>query len=212
MADSFKQGKRQPESSDWKRYQKNLDGYSDANKFISGGRIVIKINGVIAPRLSSIGWKIATEQLSIREIDNYSVHELSPKDIEIAGTYSEFREPFLGPTMVSHQATALSFMFHPYISIEVRDNLTGALLLFAGKAAITNRSETVNTESLVVTTIQWKAIAWKDEMEPVIPFENSTFGPDSPLQQVGQNPLTSAVDGIAGIPISGGVGVLKKFF
>jgi hypothetical protein len=195
-----------------KNFGSNLVGYTPSARFVSGGRVLVSINGIPAPRLSSISWKINTDQRPNREIDNHFPHEFVPNNIDVSGSYSEYREPFRGATNAFHQASALSFMWHPYISIEVRDNLTDALLFYAGKAVIFDRSESVTTEGLVMTSVQWRAISWKDEREPTIPQENA-----GDVAQTAQNPIAQGIDAIGsafGVKnVSGTIGgFVKKIF
>jgi hypothetical protein len=195
----FTRGPRQPEpgtlSTQWGKFKDNLFAYTPSARFIAGGRTIISINKVSAPRLSSISWRILTEQRPIREIDNHFAYELAPNIIDVSGAYTEYREPFRGPTISQHQANPLSFMWHPYISIEVRDSLTDALLFFSGKCAITERSESVSMDGLMMTSIKWQALAWKDEYEPTIPLDN-TGG--NGFQQKGQTPIANLLDGTFG--------------
>jgi hypothetical protein len=206
----FKRGPYQAESGfkqSIQNYASKLASYTPSARFIAGGRVVITINGIAAPRLSSISWRIITEQKLNKEIDSANAYELMPSSIEVAGSYSEYREPFRGPTSAFHQASARSFMFHPYMSIEVRDNLTDALLFYAGKCAVTERSEQIGTEGLMITNVSWRAISWKDEREPTIPSENA-----GELQQTSQNPLAAAIDTVTGGNLSNVGGVLKALF
>lgn len=213
MANTFLRGPGQQDAGSWENFKKKISkdifSYTPSARFISGGRVVIKLNGIPAPRLSNIAWRITTDQKVIREIDSYVPAELAPNFIDISGSYTEYREPFRGPTSSSLQASVLSFMWHPYITIEVRDNLTEALLLFVGKAAISERSESVSIDGLMMTSIRWQGIAWKDEMEPVIPADNA-----GTEEQGTQNIVSGLIDSIIpGKNVTGVAGgFLKKLF
>jgi hypothetical protein len=205
----FEKGSRQQDGSNAQKLQNfgaNLVSFSPSARFIAGGRVIIKINHKPAPRLSAISWRIITEQRQNREIDNASAFELMPTVIDVTGSYSEYREPFRSANSMFYQGTPMSFMFHPYMVIEVRDSLTDALLFYSGKCAITERSESVDVNGLMMTNVQWKSLSWKDEREPTIPTQNSDA-----VQQQSQTPLASVIDSF-GLDSSQATGFLKKIF
>jgi hypothetical protein len=72
----------------------------------------------------------------------------------------------------------LSFFFHKYITIEVRDSQTDFLLFHTSRAQITSQENELKSTSLGEIKLNWKAIAWRDEKDPKYP-EGATKPPES---------------------------------
>lgn len=138
-------------------------------KYASGARCIIRINGKPLAFAFQVSWKIETAQTEIRTIDDYLPYEFAPKLISVEGSLSGWHIPGEGASAMLLQSDALSFLFHRYIQIEVRDSATDALLFFTNKAVIVSRSEDFKTGSLANVTLSWKAIGWKDERNPDFP-------------------------------------------
>jgi len=60
-------------------------------------------------------------------------------------------------------------MFHRYITIEIRDRQTDALIFITKRAVVTSRVEDIKADSLATVTLTWRAIGWQDEIEPNYP-------------------------------------------
>ena len=143
---------------------------SPSGKYVSGARTIIKINGKLAAFAFSVSWNIRTEQDEIWQIDDWSPYEYAPKRITIDGTIGGFYLPFKGsPTKSNIMPNVLSFMFHKYITIDVRDRTTDAILFKTEKAVITSLTQNIQAEQLSTINLTWKAIGWIDEKVPSYP-------------------------------------------
>lgn len=138
-------------------------------KYTSGARTIIKINNRLAGFAFSISWRINTEVKEIKTIDDYMPYELVPTRVTVEGTIGAFHIPGQSVTKDLTQANMLSFLFHKYITIEVRDSATDALLFKTNKAFITSRSEDLTAEQLGKVQLSFKAIGWLDEGDTKAP-------------------------------------------
>lgn len=138
-------------------------------KYATGARTVLKINNKIVGFAFSVSWRINTEYMENRTIDDYLPNELIPFRVSVDGTIGTFHIPGQSATTNLIQADVLSFLFHKYITIEVRDSATDQLLFYTNKAVITSRAESLQSEQLGTVQLSFKAIGWKDEREPEIP-------------------------------------------
>lgn len=138
-------------------------------KYATGARTILKINNKIAGFAFSVSWNINTEVVENRTIDDYLPYELIPNRITVEGTMSGFHIPGQGASAQLIQADVLGFLFHKYITIEVRDSATDELLFYTNKAMITSRMEDLSAEQIGRVQLRWKAIGWKDERDPQYP-------------------------------------------
>jgi|SRR5581483_7799687 len=138
-------------------------------KYASGARTTLKINNKIVGFAFSVSWRINTEVMENRTIDDYLPNELIPTRISVDGTIGMFHIPGQGASAALIQADVLGFLFHKYITIEVRDSATDQLLFFTDKAFVTSRLETLQSEQLGSAQLSFKAIGWKDERDPQLP-------------------------------------------
>ena len=138
-------------------------------KYLTGARTVIKINSELAGFAFQVSWNIRTEQDEIWTVDDWTPWEIAPKRIMVEGTLGMFHIPGKGPSKENIQADVLSFMFHKYITIEVRDARSDQLLFKTNKAVITSRQQEVKAEELSTIRLSWKAIGWADERFPALP-------------------------------------------
>lgn len=138
-------------------------------KLVTGARTVLKINNKIVGFAFSVSWRITTEYAENRTIDDYLPAELIPLKVSVDGTIGTFHIPGQSATANLIQADVLSFLFHKYITIEVRDSATDQLLFYTNKAVITSRTESLQSEQLGTVQLSFKAIGWKDEREPEMP-------------------------------------------
>lgn len=135
-------------------------------KYTSGARTILKINGEIVGFAFSINWNIRLDVNEIRTIDDYLPAELVPTMCSVTGSIGALHIPGASPTKKQYMAHILSFLQHPYITIEVRDSATDALLFYTAQAMIVNKSESLQAEELGRMTLDFKAIGWLDEMTP----------------------------------------------
>lgn len=138
-------------------------------KYMSGARCVLRINSKPVVFAFGISWRIDTSYLELNVIDNPLAEELVPKAIQVSGSISALHIPGRGPGAQLWQGDALSFLFHQYITIEVRDSETNQLLFFAPKAVITSRQEEIKVDDLAHMSLNFMAIGFKDEKEPAQP-------------------------------------------
>ena len=154
----------------------NIQGMlsTSSGKYVSGARTIVRINGRLAAFAMSVTWNVNLSQDEINTIDEYAPYEYAPKRIIVDGTISGLYLPTNGsPTKLLFQANALSFLFQKYITIEVKDRKTDAVLFKTTKAVITSSSGSIQAEQLAGLTLHWKAIGWQDEMEPALPSDVS---------------------------------------
>jgi hypothetical protein len=138
-------------------------------KYTSGARTIIKINNKLAAFAFSVSWKITTDYVEEKTIDDYLAYELIPTRVMVEGTIGGWHVPGQSATSTLIQADVLSFLFHKYITIEVRDSATDKVLFLTKKAVITSRTEDLTAESLGKVQLTWKAIGWQDELPPKKP-------------------------------------------
>jgi hypothetical protein len=138
-------------------------------KYMSGARCVLRINSKPVAFAFAVSWRIDTSYLELNVIDNPLAEELIPKAIQVSGSISALHIPGQGAGAQLWQGDVLSFLFHQYITIEVRDSETERLLFFAPKAVITSRQEEIKTDDLAQMSLSFMAIGFKDEKEPEAP-------------------------------------------
>lgn len=138
-------------------------------KYMSGARCILRINSKPVAFAFDIGWRISTSYTEIQTIDNTLPEELVPKFIRVEGNISAMHIPGQGPGVQLWQPDTLSFLFHQYITIEVRDSATNQLLFFAPRAVITLREESVRAEDLASIRLNFMSIGFRDEKTPEIP-------------------------------------------
>ena len=161
-------------------------------KYSSGARTILRINGEIVGFAFSIAWNIRTEGKEIRTVDDYLPTEIVPGMISVSGTIGAFHVPNASPTKKQHMANVLSFPFHKYITIEVRDSQTDSLLFFTNRAMIVGRSEQIQAEQLSSMSLEWKAIGWLDEIKPSLPTPYSNPANDIKKPKLDQTPAGPA--------------------
>lgn len=137
-----------------------------AARYASGARTILKINGQIVGFAFGVSWKIQTAVTEVQTIDDYFPAELVPQRIQVDGQISALHIPGTSAGTELWQPDSLNFLFQQYITIEVRDSATDALLFYTSKAMITSRSEDVRVDALANVTLTWKAIGFQDERTP----------------------------------------------
>lgn len=135
-------------------------------KYMTGARCILKINGEIAGFAFGIQWRINTAVTEINTIDDYMPYELAPQRITVEGTISALHIPGQSAGTELWQPDVLAFLFHKYITIEVRDITTDNVLFFTTKAMITSRMEDIKVDQLANVQLNFKAIGFRDEREP----------------------------------------------
>ena len=143
-------------------------------KYMSGARCVLRINSKPVAFAFGISWRIDTSYLELNVVDNPVVEELVPKAIRVSGSISALHIPGHGPGAQLWQGDMLSFLFHQYITIEVRDSVTNQLLFWAPKAAITTRQEDIKIDDMAQISLSFIAVGFKDEKEPSVPAGANT--------------------------------------
>lgn len=140
-------------------------------EFFHGSRAIIKLNGNDKPFGFAFGVtiNIQTHHEEIWTIDDYTPYELAPTRIQVSGTLSMFHVPGRGPSAELVQANVLSFLFHRYITLEVRDAGTDLTLFKSNRVMITSRSQSIAAGELSTIQLQWKAVGWLDELLPNYP-------------------------------------------
>ncbi len=138
-------------------------------KYMSGARCLLKVNNRPVGFAFSIQWRIDTQYMELNVIDNPLSEELIPKAIRVSGSISALHIPGEGIGVQLWQADVLSFLFHQYITIEVRDSTTNQLLFYAPQAVITTRQEDIRVDDLAQVSLNFMAIGFRDERTPAAP-------------------------------------------
>lgn len=166
-------------------------------KYASGARTILRINGKIIGFAFGISWRIATTYREVETIDDPMAEELVPMRIKVDGSISALHIPGLGAGAQLWQADVLSFMFHQYITIEVRDSVTNDLLFYAPKAAIVTRQEEIRVDSLAQVSLSFLAIGFRDEKTPTYPEHVDTLSkPNAAVNSQGDHLSTREYESI----------------
>jgi hypothetical protein len=158
-------------------FEGNLGGIFSTRasaKYISGARTILRINGKPVGFAFGVSWRIDTLFAEINAIDNPLPEELVPRAIKVAGDIAALHIPGQSPGVELWQPDVLSFLFHQYITIEVRDSATNQLLFFAPKAVIASRQENIRIDDLAQISLSFQAIGFRDEKDPTYPNEYDT--------------------------------------
>lgn len=158
-------------------------------KYMSGARCILRVNSKIVGFAFGISWRIQTSFTEIDSIDNILPDELAPKRIQVDGSISALHIPGRGAGVQLWQPDVLSFLFHQYLTIEVRDSQTNNLLFFTPKAVITTRQEEIRVDDLAQVSLSFQAIGFRDEKLPTQPsgvetVSGTTINGDSNKPQV----------------------------
>ena len=171
----------------------NLSGIISSRpsaKYASGARCSLKINGKLVGFAFGVSWRCTTMFTEVNTIDDTMPAELAPQRITVDGTISALHIPGQSATTSLWQADILSFLFHRYIHIEVRDSQTDQLLFATDKAVITSRQEDIRVDQLANVSLSFKAIGWVDEQKPTLPdnYKEDTnklpFPDNNPLKSI----------------------------
>jgi hypothetical protein len=135
-------------------------------RYSSGARTTLKVNGKIVGFAFGVSWRITTAVTEIMTIDDYFPAELAPSRISVEGSISAMHIPGTSAGTELWQADALNFLFQQYVTIEVRDSASDALLFYTSKAMFTQRTEDVKVDQLSQVQLSWKAIGFQDERVP----------------------------------------------
>jgi len=150
-------------------------------KYASGARCLLKVNGQLVGFAFGVSWTISTASVEINTIDDYFPHELAPQRVSVSGTINALHIPGISAGTELWQADSLSFLFHRYITIEVRDVSTDSLLFYTGKAVITSREEELKVDDLGSVKLSFKAIGFRDERDPTPIDPDGSSGADNSL-------------------------------
>jgi len=158
-------------------------------RYASGARVLLKVNNKLCGFAFGVSWRISTTAVDITTIDDYLPYEIAPQRVIVEGTISALHIPGQSAGTELWQADALNFLFHKYITIEVRDSATDQLLFYTNKAMIMSRQEDLKVDSLANVQLVWRAIGFQDERKPeyVEGIQGNTQenkNPPSRLQQI----------------------------
>lgn len=146
-------------------------------KYMTGARTILRINGSVVAFAFSVSWNARTEATEIYTIDDALPWEIAPKRIEVSGTLGLFQLPGQSPLVSRFQSDAASFLMNRYISIEVKDSATDAIIFKAGSAMITGQQGEISSEQMGRTVLTWKAVGWQAENPPT-PFTSDEMEKD----------------------------------
>lgn len=156
----------------------NLSGIistRESAKYMSGARCLLKVNHRPVGFAFNVQWRIDTLFTEINAIDNPEPEELAPKSIRVSGSMSALHIPGESVGVQMWQADVLSFLFHQYITIEVRDSATNQLLFYTPRAVITSRQEDIRVDDLAQVSLSFMAIGFRDEKTPAVPENFDTY-------------------------------------
>lgn len=151
-------------------------------KYMTGARTIIRVNGDIVAFAFQVAWSIRTEVTEINTIDDALPWELAPKRIEVTGTIGMFQVPGQSPQAMTIQSDVGSFLMNRYITIEVKDSSTDAVIFRAGSAMVTGQQSELSYEQIGRTTLTWKAIGWQVENPPRTPRDQTDYEFSSDLE------------------------------
>lgn len=137
--------------------------------FFHGSRAKIYVNGKLYGFAFGVTVNIQTQHDEIWTIDDYTPYELAPNKIQVNGTLSQFHVVGRGPSKELIQANALSFLFHKYITLEIRDSKLDITLFKSSRVMITGRNQNLQAGEPSNIQLSWKAIGWQDELIPNYP-------------------------------------------
>lgn len=135
-------------------------------KYMTGARTILKVNGSVIAFAFRVSWDVRTVAEEIYTIDSTLPWEIAPKRIEVSGTLGLFQVPGQSPQALNIQSDVASFLIDKYITIEVKDSATDAILFSTGSAIITGQQGTLNSEQLGSVNLTWKAVGWQAENPP----------------------------------------------
>jgi hypothetical protein len=171
-----------------------LSPLNNFGRYFTGSRAIIKVNDKLFGFAFGVTYNIRTSVTEINTIDDWTPYELAPQRITVDGTLNMFHVPNKGPTREFVQANVLSFLFHKYVTIEIRDQTTNALIFKTNKAVITSKTQNISAGELSTIVLNWKAIGWVDELTPFYPSghngeqsEESGGGLTSALKNINSN-------------------------
>ena len=161
-------------------------------KYASGARCTLKINGKLVGFAFGISWRITTAVTEINTIDDPLPNEFAPQRLSVDGTISALHIPGQSASTELWQPDILSFLFHKYIEIEVRDSQSDQLLFLTKKAVIVSRQEDIRVDQLANVTLMFKAIGFQDEKGT--PAPPNKYNEDMPAAAPGglQNQTTTS--------------------
>lgn len=175
----------------------NLSGIistRDSAKYASGARTILRINSRPVGFAFGIQWRVDTLYSEVNAIDNPLPEEFVPRAIKVSGNISALHIPGQGAGVQLWQADVLSFLFHQYLTIEVRDSTTNQLLFFAPKAVITSRQEDIRVDDLAQVALSFQAIGFRDEKTPEVPTKALSRANDSKVGDLHTEPRNPAGD------------------
>jgi hypothetical protein len=146
-------------------------------KYLTGARTILRINGNIVAFAFGVTWNVRTDATEIQTIDDPLPWEIAPKRIEVTGTLSLFQLPGQSPQVSRFQSDPASFLMNKYISIEVKDSATDAIMFRAGTAMVTGQQGEISSEQMGKTTLTWRAVGWQAE-NPPRPFSSTDMEKD----------------------------------
>jgi hypothetical protein len=143
--------------------------FNNFGRYFTGSRAIIKINDKLFGFAFGVTYNIQTSVDEIKTIDSWVPYELCPKMITVNGTLSMFHIPGKGPSRELIMPNVLSFIFHRYITISIRDHTTDQVIFETNKAFITGKSQSIRAGEISEITLEWRALGWADEMAPAYP-------------------------------------------
>lgn len=132
-------------------------------RYMTGARTTLKINDQIIGFAFQVTWNVQNQVTQINTIDDIVPWELAPKRVSVSGTLGLFQIPGNSPVQAGIMPDLGSFLANKYITIEVKDSATDALLFKTNTAMITGMQGDINSERLASTTLAWQAVGWQTD-------------------------------------------------
>jgi hypothetical protein len=146
-------------------------------KYLTGARTILRINGSVVAFAFSVSWSAKTDATEIYTIDDALPWEIAPQRIQVSGTLGLFQLPGQSPLVSRFQSDPATFLMNKYISIEVKDSSTDAIIFKAGSAMVTGQQGEIASEQMGRLTLTWKAVGWQAENPPT-PFTTDEMKAD----------------------------------
>lgn len=127
---------------------------------IGGKDAILLINGKVYGQAQSISWVKRTGEEQIFGVDSPFAQEIAPGNVTVSGSVKGLAVRF------GHNLRAMSavpriqnIVSSPYITITVRDRVTGEEYFYAPKAKVTNETGSIAIKGLMTLSFEFISVA-----------------------------------------------------
>ena len=137
---------------------------------ISGARALVSLNGTPYAAGYVLDYSFDTSTYPIHSVDDPLPQELVPDKISVSMSVRIFRTPDNDPVQQKLALPAdpagitsvdLGYTQFRYITVELRDSVTDAVILYVPRAMVTRRSGSVASEGLLSETLSLTGIGFR---------------------------------------------------